>query len=68
MIDASLSVSEGPVTRTVRVRAASLARAMEIAGRGKPGVCVRLSGPVAPITMAAGPGASAAGELAARAA
>jgi hypothetical protein len=48
MITASLSVTEGSVTRTVSVRAASLARARRVAGEGRPGVRVRLAGPLVP--------------------
>lgn len=46
MITVNLHISEGPVSRHVRVRAASLKRAMRIAGNGKPGVKVALAGPV----------------------
>lgn len=48
MISARLSVKEGPVTREIGVRAASLARARRIAGEGRPGVSVELAGPVRP--------------------
>lgn len=45
MITAILAVSDGPVSRTVRIRAASLARARRLAGEGREGVSVRLIGP-----------------------
>ena len=53
MITVNLHISEGPVSRDVRVRASSLAGAMRIAGRGKPGVKVELRGPLAPATIIA---------------
>jgi hypothetical protein len=49
MITARMFVSEGPVTRNVKVRAASLARARRIAGEGRPGISVELIGPVRPV-------------------
>ena len=53
MITVNLHISEGPVSRDVRVRASSLAGAMRIAGRGKPGVKVQLRGPLSPATITA---------------
>lgn len=44
MITANLHITEGPVSREVRVRAASLARAMQIAGGSRPGVSVEPTG------------------------
>lgn len=46
MITVNLHITEGPVSRHVRVRAASLKRAMRIAGNGRPGVRVELAGPL----------------------
>lgn len=54
MVTVNLHVTEGPVSRDVRVRARSLAGAMRIAGRGKPGVKVELRGPLAPTTITTG--------------
>lgn len=51
MITANIHITEGPVSRDVRVRASSLARAMKLAGRGRPGVKVELRGPLAPATI-----------------
>ena len=54
MLTVNLHITEGPVSRDVRVRASSLAAAMNLAGRGKPGVKVELRGPLAPATVTAG--------------
>jgi hypothetical protein len=53
MITAKLRVTEGPVSRDLRVRAASLGRAMLLAGGGKHSVSVEVIGPLAPIHLAA---------------
>lgn len=53
MITVNLHITVGPVSRDVRIRAKSLAGAMRIAGRGKPGVKVELRGPLAPATIIA---------------
>lgn len=50
MITARLSVSDGPITCEISVRAASLARARHIAGEGSPGVSVSLTDPVFPVS------------------
>lgn len=43
MVALSMSVTEGPVTRRIRVRAATLKRAMQLAGYGKENTTVRVT-------------------------
>lgn len=45
MISVSMSIREGSATRSVRVRAATLERALELAGYGKDGHVVRVTNP-----------------------
>ena len=51
MLTVNLHITEGPVSRDVRVRASSLASALRLAGRGRPGVKVELRGPLVPVTV-----------------
>lgn len=45
MISVSMSITEGSATRSIRVRAATLERALELAGYGKDGRVVRVTNP-----------------------
>lgn len=51
MLTVNLHITEGPVSRDVRVRASSLASALRLAGRGRPGVKVELRGPLVPASV-----------------
>ena len=48
MICVGVEISEGMLTRRVRITAPSIERALEIAGRGQPGREVHLAFPIDP--------------------